>query len=564
MQERVWVQPLSRRAQARQKVTKIPLSGGYRESFLLHSARASNKHGLAVEGGSTCRGEGRQGCVSRCLTEAYPATVDVFVVGPLGPAPMSDTTIRRGTAANADDEVHVLGIVILSYPDEPHRVGEVSFPTAFEEAFFGRHDGEGGTFIYFFQQLPGQPLPPYSPERRLLGKGLSRRHLRFLTTAVGIEIENRKDTPLHVNGEVKRRAVLKENDVFTIPGAFVGLVVRRPRVLPGPPARHAFGGADADGMVGESLRMWQLRDQLAKAAAMTCHVLLLGETGTGKTASAESIHRQSKRGKRPYGRFNVQAIERNLIVAELFGSLKNYPNAGMPARDGIVGALDTGTLCLDEAGSADPMLQTALLSFLDDGGYQRVGESTTRHADLRVIGTTNKAETDFLYDFRRRFGYVVRVPSLRERKEDLPFLMRNWVFRLLRRRPELERFVFDGANGERDVRLHVRLVDYVARQELTGNVRELDELMEEAVIASPGNEIRLPKSRESLVGVQAVTPPGAPPSKRKPTKEELVALLEEEGGSVLRVWQRTGLGRSVIYGLMEKYGLREKKDDTEK
>jgi transcriptional regulator of acetoin/glycerol metabolism len=74
----------------------------------------------------------------------------------------------------------------------------------------------------------------------------------------------------------------------------------------------------------------------------------------------------------------------------------------------------------------------------------------------------------------------------------------------------------------------------------------------------------LPKARESLVGVQAVTPPGAPPSKRKPTKEELVTLLEEEGGSVLRVWQRTGLGRSVIYGLMEKYGLREKKDDTEK
>jgi DNA-binding NtrC family response regulator len=480
---------------------------------------------------------------------------------------MVDTTIPRDATADARNPVPSWVFVLCWSSSQPDRAGEVAFLTAFEHVFLGRGDEKVHEFAAFGQHRPGKPVPTGSPEAFLAGQGLSRRQLRVRATAVGVEVEVVGRLATFVNGGEKEvsRATLRDGDTLYLRGELVLLCTQRQRTLPGTGVLHTFGQPDAHGIVGEGPKAWGLRVQLAKAAASDLHVLILGESGSGKELAAATIHEGSGRAKGPYVDRNASSFSPDLIDAELFGNLKNFPNPGQPARDGIVGEADGGTLFLDEIGDLPLDVQTRLLRFMDDGRFNAVGEATTREADVRVLGATNKGESAFRPDFLARFPDTVPIPPLRERREDTPLLIRHCLLRLAHKHASAKRFCPVGRSGGMEPRISGRLVDYLVRQELPRNVRDLEAFLVLAAKQSEDagyEELTLPTSIRS----STTTPPpepGANEVAREPTKKELLAALKREGENLSAVARSFGIGRNPLYRLLEQYGIEIKKAETE-
>jgi DNA-binding NtrC family response regulator len=481
---------------------------------------------------------------------------------------MVDTTIPREGTADVGNEVPSWAFVLLWSSEEPHRVGEVAFLSPFERRVIGRGDEEVDKFAHFGQHRPGEPLPRPSREGFLAGSGISRRQLLVRATAVAVEMERLGRATTFVNGEEKTSATLEEGDTVLIRGGALLLCVRRPKMLPGSRARHAFGGPDAHGIVGEAPATWELREELAKSAATDHDVLIQGESGTGKELAATAIHQGSKRAKAPFVARNASSFTLSLADSELYGNSANYPNPGMPARKGLLGAADGGTLFLDEVGDCPLEVQTRLLRVLDAGEYQPVGEATSRRVDVRVVGATNKDDGAFRPDFRARFRDSVRIPPLRERREDIPLLIRHWLLREAHESPEIaSRLCRVGSTGTLEPKVSGRLVDHLVRQPLPRNVRELEGFLVRALKESHSqdNELRPPRSVVS----SSVTPPPEPPEEEEetvdrgpdPSKEEMLAAWAREEGNISRVAKRLRRGRNVVYRLMGKYGLKKEETD---
>jgi two-component system nitrogen regulation response regulator GlnG/two-component system response regulator HydG len=490
----------------------------------------------------------------------------------VSPFPVKTTVPDGADTVDPGSQVPSWTLVLLWSASEPHRVGEVAFLPTFERRLVGRGDEEVEKFAHFGKQRPGEPFAPHSREGFLAGDGISRRQLLLRPTAVAVEMEQVGRCTTLVNGEEKTRASLRDGDTVLLRRQALLLCVRRPRTLAGhvgghPPtpglrALHTFGGPDAHGIVGESPAAWDLREQLARAATTDDHVLVRGESGTGKELAAAALHRGSKRANSPFVVHNASNFTISLLDSELYGNSANYPNPGMPARKGLFGSADRGTLFLDEVGDCPLEVQAHLLRVLDAGEYRPVGDATARRVDVRVIGATNRDDSFFRPDFRARFGRSVRMPPLRERREDIPLLIRHWLLRRARKYPELvSRFVRVGPSGGMEPKISARLVDHLVRQPLPLNVRELNAFLLSALEASPGDEVKLPLSN--------TTPPPEPPEKEEetevrgaaaPSKEEIVACLAREGGNVSRVAKRLGLHRNIVYRLMREYGI--KRADT--
>jgi DNA-binding NtrC family response regulator len=296
------------------------------------------------------------------------------------------------------------------------------------------------------------------------------------------------------------------------------------------------------------------------AARSKDHIMIQGPSGSGKELAAAAIHQGSTRAKGPFVARNVANITSSLVPSELFGNLKNYPNPGMPARDGIVGAADGGTLFLDEIGDCSLDIQTSLMRLLDSGAYEPVGDGTSRRADVRLIGATNRDNSAFKHDFVARFLTRVRIPPLRERREDIPLLARHWLLRRAREAPEeAGRFIQTGPSGRPEPRVSGRLIDHLVRHTLRLNVRELHALLLVAMRASKGDVVKNP--RPDLTTAETPPPPsgaeaGQMPSElRSPSKEEIVACLEREKGNVSRAAEALRMDRSTLRRRMKSYGI---------
>jgi two-component system nitrogen regulation response regulator GlnG/two-component system response regulator HydG len=481
------------------------------------------------------------------------------------PSSTVKTTVPGGAeTADIGSQVPSWALVLLWSAAEPHRVGEVAFLPSFERRLVGRGDEEVEKFAHFGKQRPGEPFAPSAREGLLAGDGISRRQLLLRATAVAVEMEQVGRCTTLVNGEEKTGATLKEGDTILLRRQALLLCVRRPRTLAGPRALHAYGGPDAHGIVGESPAARDLREQLARAAATDDYVLVQGESGTGKELAAAVLHKASKRANGPYVPHNASNFTISLLDSELYGNSANYPNTGMPARKGLFGSADRGTLFLDEVGDCPLEVQAHLLRVLDAGEYRPVGDATARRVDVRVIGATNRDDSFFRPDFRARFGRSVRMPPLRERREDIPLLVRHWLLRRAQKYPELaSRFLRVGPAGGMEPRISARLIDHLVRQPLPLNVRELNAFLLTALDASPDDEVKLPLSN--------TTPPPEPPEEEggtqdrgpadAPSKEEIVACLAREGGNISGVARRLGVHRNVVYRLMGEYGI--KRVDTD-
>jgi two-component system nitrogen regulation response regulator GlnG/two-component system response regulator HydG len=470
-------------------------------------------------------------------------------------------------------------LVIQSCAGEPGRVGEVFFILPFQDLLLGRGDQEIEKFARSGKHRPGEPFVPSPPSGEhgelFVTTKLSRRQLFMRGGVDTIQLENIGKGSMRVNGVEQTSATVRENDVIMVGTSLVLLCKRRRKTLVGPPAEHAFGEPDRDGISGEGPGAWDLRQQIAHAAAADCHILIRAESGAGKELTAAAIHRQSRR-RGMYVSRSAATITPSVGSWELFGNRVNKPNHGNPASKGLIGEADGGTLFLDEIGELPLELQAALLRVLDEGEYQLVGESVAVRVDLRVIGATNRDDTVFREDFRRRFLRVVVILPLRERREDIPFLIRNWALRAHRAQPARVRRFFP--EGSDQPRIQPRLVEFLLRHPLRGNTRELQELLELALDASPGDELVLSESMAASVRTppgmaasedtasgerlgdaitanerDATTEPGPPSG--KPSREKLVAWLERTDWNLTAVGRALGVHRNTVRTWMKEWGI---------
>jgi formate hydrogenlyase transcriptional activator len=222
-------------------------------------------------------------------------------------------------------------------------------------------------------------------------------------------------------------------------------------------------------------------------AATDTTVLILGETGTGKELIARAIHERSARRDRPLVKLNCSAISAGLVESELFGHVKGAFTGALANRTGRFALADGGTIFLDEIGELPLETQAKLLRVLQEREFEPVGTSQPRRVDVRVIAATNRnleqavAEGRFRSDlFFRVNVFPIRVPALRERREDIPLLVHFFVGRVAR---EMGKHV-DGVSSD----ALARLVAY----DWPGNVRELQNIIERAIVLARGPVLELP------------------------------------------------------------------------
>jgi hypothetical protein len=475
-----------------------------------------------------------------------------FTTVPASSHPLSRSSREAG---------EVDALVIVWSAEEPSRVGELAVLATGHPQMLGRGgDPAPEPRIRFFRQRPAS-LVATSP---LEGAGLSRRQLMVAVQDGTLTVERIGRCPLQVNGALCDQAALLPGDTLHLHRQLVLLYLRRPAVIP--PCHHfgqaswgQFGEPDAYGILGESPATWLLRERLAFVAKSGTHALLVGASGTGKELAARAIHAQSDRTSRAFVARNAATFPAGLIDAEMFGTAKNYPNAGMPERPGLVGEADRGTLFLDEIGELPVEQQAHLLRVLDTGGeYQRLGESVTRRSDFRLVGATNRDPAALKHDLRARLTSVVALTPLASRREDIPLLARHLLLAAAKRGPEVAgRFVGKEPRGRPLARLAASFIEHLLRDPLEANVRGVEAMLWQGMSEATGDVIEVPRTPAGPSAPRAHT--SSPPDRKaEPTVHQIRAALDAAGGSVGKAASALGLSsRFVLYRLMGKHGIRD-------
>jgi formate hydrogenlyase transcriptional activator len=240
-------------------------------------------------------------------------------------------------------------------------------------------------------------------------------------------------------------------------------------------------------ILGESAALKEVLKQARIAAPTNAAVLILGETGTGKELMARAIHRMSSRKAAGFVKLNCAAIPAELLESELFGYEKSAFTGAVNQKMGRLESADKGTLFLDELGEFPLETQPKLLRVLQDQEFERLGSSRAIRINMRLIAATNRdlkkriAEGQFRRDLYYRLNeFPIVMPPLRERKEDIPLLVRHLVKKFARR-----------MNKQIDI-IPTETMDELVAWRWPGNVRELENLMERSVIRSPGPILNVP------------------------------------------------------------------------
>lgn len=291
-------------------------------------------------------------------------------------------------------------------------------------------------------------------------------------------------------------------------------------------------------IIGDSLPLKHVLDQVRTVAASDATVLILGETGTGKELVARAIHRLSRRNDAGFIKMNCAAIPTGLLESELFGHEKGAFTGAVTQKVGRLELADGGTLFLDEVGEIALELQPKLLRVLQDREFERLGSTRTIKVNVRLITATNRnllesvAEHKFRSDlYYRLHVFPIHVPPLRERREDIPLLVRFFVRRFAQRmNRSIETIPKETMNA---------LMDW----HWPGNVRELENLMERSVILSEGNALRVP------IGELPLAAPA-------PTDESDSSLDTAERSHIVRILRETKGVLSGPHGAARRLGLK--------
>jgi len=373
-------------------------------------------------------------------------------------------------------------------------------------------------------------------------------------------VRNVGRSPLFHNGAECDEAVAFPGDTLRLGRELLLICVRRGawiRPLEGQEAPMPFGEPDPHGILGESNLAWELRRQIAFVARRGEHVLITGESGTGKELVARAVHAASARGHAPFVSRNAATFPDSLVDAELFGHAKNYPNAGMPERQGLVGEAAGATLFLDEIAELPAPLQTHLLRVLDRGEYQRLGESTIRVSDFRFLAATNNP-SKLRDDVAARLKLSVRTPGLNERPGDIPLLVVHLLRTIAKANADIGKRLFSGSIETSEPSVAIGFVEALVRHRYTTHVRELEGWLWRAIAAGPSDVL---DGSEWLKPSSNAPQSARPPSEGRnhaPSPAELVSALTKNDWSLERTYRELGLTtRHALARLITKYGIKK-------
>jgi formate hydrogenlyase transcriptional activator len=303
-------------------------------------------------------------------------------------------------------------------------------------------------------------------------------------------------------------------------------------------------------IIGQSPALKQTLRQVETVAGSDATVLILGETGTGKELIARAIHRSSGRRERAFIKLNCAAIPSGLLESELFGHERGAFTGAVTQKVGRLQLADRGTLFLDEIGEIPLELQPKLLRVLQDQEFERLGGTRTIKVDLRLISATNRdlaksvSEGEFRSDlFYRLNVFPIRVPSLQERREDIPLLVRYFVRKYAAR---MARTIESIPN---------ETMNALMEWPWPGNIRELENFIERCVILSQGPVLLAPP--EELRGATG-NATSADHTLENAEREHIISVLRESGGVIsgaAGAANRLGLKRTTLQSMMHRLGI---------
>lgn len=302
------------------------------------------------------------------------------------------------------------------------------------------------------------------------------------------------------------------------------------------------------GMVGKSPAMQHLLSEIALVAPSEATVLIHGDSGTGKELVARAIHASSARSEKPLVTLNCAALNESLLESELFGHEKGAFTGADKRREGRFVEADGGTLFLDEIGDISPMMQVRLLRAIQELEVQRVGSNQTISVDVRLIAATHRdlaAEVNagrFRQDLYYRLNVVaIEVPSLRQRREDIPLLAGHF----LQRFAERNRKAVKGFTPQ--------AMDLLIHYDWPGNIRELENAVERAVVLLTGEYI---SERELPLAIASTPIPLGQSQDIQPLveveKEVILAALEKTGGNKTEAARQLGITRKTLLAKLSR------------
>jgi formate hydrogenlyase transcriptional activator len=302
------------------------------------------------------------------------------------------------------------------------------------------------------------------------------------------------------------------------------------------------------GIVGQSSGLRNVLQLVEMVAPTNTTVLLLGETGTGKELIARAIHERSKRQKQAFVTLNCAAIPSSLFESELFGHEKGAFTGANMYQAGRLELADRGTLFLDEVGDMPLELQPKLLRTLQEHTYERLGSARTRNVDIRLVAATNcdlqqmMEQKQFRNDLYYRLSvFPIRVPPLRERREDIPLLVQSFTQKYARR-----------MNKQIDT-IPELTVQKLQRWYWPGNVRELENLIERSVILTYNRtlSVSLPEKMNTAIDAASVV-------SSFEERKRIIEILRETKGRISGpngAAFRLGMKRSTLLDRMKKLGI---------
>jgi DNA-binding NtrC family response regulator len=317
--------------------------------------------------------------------------------------------------------------------------------------------------------------------------------------------------------------------------------------------RTLVGDGETFGMIGRDTKMCQIFETIRTAAPSDASVLIEGESGTGKELIATAFHTQSQRANGPFIRINCAAIPHELIESELFGYKRGAFTGADRDKRGLIEAANQGTLLLDEIAEMPAHLQTKLLRVLQERRLRRLGDEQEIDVNFRLLSATNR-NTSALIDegvlrkdlYFRISTIKIKVPPLRERLDDVPLIANRFLKR------------FNEQYGKRIREIAPDTVMRLVRYDWPGNIRQLESVIERAVLFCSGNELLpncLPEEFQTrLTSSSFVIPPLLPMEEIE--REAIMQTLERTAGNIKKSAQILRFPRPTFYRKLKKLGIK--------
>jgi transcriptional regulator with PAS, ATPase and Fis domain len=356
------------------------------------------------------------------------------------------------------------------------------------------------------------------------------------------------ETPLLDDGEVALLGEMAAAVAADVAIALRELVIER---VPDGDVRRSY-----DAIIGSSARMQELYALLDRVVRSESTVLIQGENGTGKELVARAIHNGSSRHERRFVVTNCSAFNDNLLDSELFGHKRGAFTGAVADKAGLFEVADTGTFFLDEIGDMSPALQVKVLRVLQEGTFNRVGDTDTRKVDVRIIAATNRDLKQMVErgQFREDLYYRINVinlvlPSLRERRDDIPLLLQHFLDKHRR-------------NGGRGKRLSDECIARMMAYPWPGNVRELENEVERLVVLSGDDpvieeDLLSPRIRHHAAPAieEPVSPSSLPDAVEQLERRMILDALRRNRWNKTRASAELKVSRRNLIRLVQKYGL---------